>query len=85
MPEISQFYGIIILMNFMDHAPPHFHAWYGVYKISVTIHDRIVKGMMPRRALLMVFDWLSEHSDELLMNWNNAQEGIPLVSIDPLV
>jgi hypothetical protein len=35
MPQISAFYGLIILMNFKDHAPPHFHVWYGDYKIIV--------------------------------------------------
>jgi len=29
MPEISRFLGIIIFMNFNEHAPPHFHAKYG--------------------------------------------------------
>lgn len=42
MPEISRFYGIIILMNFLDHTPPHFHAWYNDFKITVTIQDGIV-------------------------------------------
>ena len=46
MPQISFFYGIIILMNFSDHAPAHFHAWYGDYKIIVSIKDGIVKGEM---------------------------------------
>jgi hypothetical protein len=26
MPTISSFYGILILMFWDDHAPPHFHA-----------------------------------------------------------
>ncbi len=29
MSEISRFYGLIILMNYKDHNPPHFHVWYG--------------------------------------------------------
>lgn len=40
-------------MNFQDHAPAHFHAWYGDYKISVSIKDSVVKGEMPGRALRM--------------------------------
>lgn len=35
MPQISFFYGIYIWMNYVDHNPPHFHAWYGDYKIIV--------------------------------------------------
>ena len=46
MPQISTFYGIIILMNFADHAPAHFHAWYNEYKVIVSIKDGIVKGDM---------------------------------------
>jgi hypothetical protein len=29
MPELARFYGIIIAMDYNDHAPPHFHAKYG--------------------------------------------------------
>ena len=29
MPEISRFYGIVIRMYGLDHAPPHMHAVYG--------------------------------------------------------
>ena len=47
MPQISLFYGIIIMMYFADHAPAHFHAWYGNYKITVSIKDGVVKGEMP--------------------------------------
>ena len=66
MPQISFFYGIIILMNFSDHAPAHFHAWYGDYKIIVSIKDGIVKGEMPARALRMILEWLDIHRDELM-------------------
>lgn len=44
MPQISHFFGIIILMNYSDHQPPHFHAWYGEYKVIVSIQNGIVKG-----------------------------------------
>ena len=37
MPEISRFYGIVIFMNFNDHAPAHFHVWYGKYKATIDI------------------------------------------------
>jgi hypothetical protein len=84
MPQISLFYGLVILMNFKDHAPPHFHVWYGEYKIIVTIQDGIVKGEMPQRALAMVFDWLNLHRDELFQDWERAQRGEPLNFIEPL-
>ena len=33
MPTISMFYGILIQMFWQDHAPPHFRALYGEYKV----------------------------------------------------
>ena len=62
-------------MNFQDHAPAHFHAWYGDYKIIVSIKDGVVKGEMPGRALRMVLEWLDLHRDELLENCDRAQNG----------
>lgn len=84
MPEISRFYGLIILMNFKDHAPPHFHVWYGDFKAIVTINEGIVKGEMPQRALKMIFDWLEVHQTELLIDWELAQKGDALNKIEPL-
>ena len=48
MPEISRFLGIIIRMYYRDHAPPHFHAEYGEYEITVEIATGIVTGHFPR-------------------------------------
>ncbi len=84
MPQISFFYGIIILMNYVDHAPAHFHAWYGEYKIIVSINDGIVKGEMPGRALKMILEWLELHREELLEAWEIAQVGGKLNKIEPL-
>ena len=84
MPEISRFYGLIILMNFKDHNPPHFHVWYGDFKAIVTIDDGIVNGEMPQRALKMIFDWLEIHREELLLDWSLAQKGDELFKIEPL-
>lgn len=84
MPQISTFYGIIILMNFSDHVLAHFHAWYNEYKIIVSIKDGVVKGEMPGRALKMILEWLDMHREELMANWENAQNGNPLERIEPL-
>ena len=44
MPEICRFLGIIIFMNFNEHSPPHFHAKYGEYLISVDIKTGVIEG-----------------------------------------
>jgi len=48
MPEISRFLGVIVRMYYRDHAPPHFHASYGDYEITVEINTGIVEGRFPR-------------------------------------
>lgn len=84
MPEISRFLGIIIAMFYRDHSPPHFHAIYGEYDITVEIESGIINGRFPKRALKLVFEWLELHKDELLENWRLAEKRRPLNKIQPL-
>ena len=78
MPEISRFFGIIVFINYNDHHPPHFHAWYGDYKITITIEEGIVEGKMPKRALKMIFEWMEIYKSELFEDWENAKNKQPL-------
>lgn len=84
MPELSRFLGIAIGMFPRDHAPPHFHAVYGEYQITVDIQNGIVHGDFPKRALRHVLEWLDLHKDELLEDWNLVQAGEPANKITPL-
>ncbi len=84
MPEISRFLGIIIFMNFNEHAPPHFHAKYGDYQISVEIQTGILEGKFPPRALKHVLEWHSQHQAELLDNWNSIMATGEYHKIPPL-
>jgi hypothetical protein len=84
VPEISRFFGIVIQMLYDDHEPPHFHARYGEYVVSVTIADGIVTGVFPKRALRMVLEWQEMHADELMENWHRSQSGQPPRPIAPL-
>ena len=84
MPEISRFLGIIVAMFYQDHTPPHFHAKYGEYEITVAIDTGVVTGQFPKRALSHVFEWHELHKTELRENWNLAKERKPLKSIAPL-
>ena len=52
MPVISRFLGIAIAILYRDHDPPHFHAIYGDYEITVNIIDGAVNGRFPRPASL---------------------------------
>lgn len=39
---------------------------------------------MPKRDLKLVFEWMDLHKLELIVNWNLAQKGEELKSIEPL-
>jgi len=85
MPEISRFFGIIVTMNYNDHAPPHFHARYGDQKAIVAIPTLILlRGRLPPRAFGLVIEWATLHQAELLENWELARQQAPLIKIEPL-
>ncbi len=84
MPEICRFLGIVIYMLYDDHRPPHFHAEYGEYKISVEIHTGVVEGRFPRRALNVILEWYAIYKDQLLEDWRLAENHEPLKKIPPL-
>ena len=44
----------------------------------------VIAGDLPRRALELVFDWTELHQQQLIENWNRANEHMPLNNIDPL-
>jgi hypothetical protein len=84
MPEICRFYGIVISMFYRDHNPPHIHAEYGSHKVTIELISGLVKGSMPRRALNLIFEWISLHEVELMEQWQIAQKGGILTKIEPL-
>jgi len=68
----------------MNIHPPHFHAKYGEYQISVNIQTGVIEGKFPPRALKLVFEWHSKHVDELLDNWNSIMATGEYNKIEPL-
>ena len=85
MPRICQFFGITIAMYFNDHAPPHFHAYYGEYEALVVIETLdVYEGGLPRRALALVLEWAVLNRSALWANWERARRGEPLARIEPL-
>ncbi len=84
MPEICRFLGIVIGMFYREHAPPHFHAVYGDFEITVEIDGGVVNGHFPTRARALVIEWCALHREELLEEWALARAGRPLVRLAPL-
>lgn len=84
MPEVSRFYGIIILMFADDHNPPHIHVRYGDRRASITIKNGLVTGQLARKELVKVYQWIDLHYDEILDNWNRLKNGLEPLPINPL-
>ena len=85
MPEICRFLGIIIKMFFEEHNPPHFHAEYGNEVALVDIRNlSIFSGRLPPRVTGLVIEWATLHQQELLRDWERAQNHEELHRIPPL-
>lgn len=85
VPRISEFYGIVIEMYFADHPPPHFHARYSGEEALIVIETGdVFAGSLPGRALRLIREWLEEHRDELMANWDRASAQQPTEPVVPL-
>ena len=85
MPEISRFFGIIVLMYYNDHSPPHFHVRYSGQKAIIGIESlAVLRGRLTPKALGLVVEWAAKHQEELMDDWELARRQKPLTSILPL-
>lgn len=85
MPEISRFLGMVIVMYYQEHNPPHFHVRYNEYRASISINElALIKGKLPPKALGLVIEWASQHQQELLYDWELAKQWKALKPIKPL-
>ncbi len=85
MPTISEFFGIMILMFFDDHAPPHFHARYGGDEVVIQINPvGVLRGKIHPRALSLVIEWAHKYQQNLIEEWNRAANNKKLHKIPPL-
>lgn len=74
MPTISQFFGILIMMYFDDHNPPHFHARYNEFEALIAIESgQVLEGELPKTATQLVESWRRQHHEELIANWEKAK------------
>jgi hypothetical protein len=85
VPRISSFYGIVIAMYYREHGVPHFHALYGEHEASIAISSLdLLGGSLPPQVFRLVKRWATLHRKEPLKNWDLAEQGEVLESVDPL-
>ena len=87
MPTISMFYGIIVRMYCAprEHNPPHIHVYYQEYKAVISIKKvKLIEGKLPKNKLRIVLAWVELRKEELLADWDLAQNGELPFKIEPL-
>lgn len=66
MGNIENFEGIKIYINGREHLPPHFHAYYAEFHVSIEISTlNVIAGKMPKRQLKKIMDWATNKKVEL--------------------
>ena len=88
MQVISMFYGIVVMMYFLDnkrHKRPHIHARYQGDEVVVGIpQGDILEGSLPPSKMKLLSAWVEIHQRELMEDWKRASKGSPIFKIEPL-
>lgn len=68
-----------------EHNPPHFHAYYQDSKGTFNIQScEYIEGSLSRKHIKLVEAWAELHKDELIADWELAQNGETPFKIEPL-
>lgn len=86
MPPVSHPFkkgALVVLMNYNDHDPPHVHVKYQGDVRSYRIEIRTRKWMkstdeLPTNLKKMAEAWVEAHEQELLEQWQRAQDRQPI-------
>ena len=87
MPRISEFFGIVIYMYWMDtqkHKAPHFHARYRGREAVFSLAGDCLNGNIGSRAQNLVLEWCRESQEALWQAWGQAVTGKEVPWIKPL-
>ncbi len=83
MPVISMFYGIIVMMYFIDnkkHKKPHLHVKYQDQEAVISIPE----GKIKSNKLKLVQAWIEIHKEDLMADWELAVNGEHPFPVEPL-
>ena len=87
MPVVSQFYGIIVRMNYNEntkHNKPHLHAYYAEFKAIFDFEGNILEGKFPIKQRKMLEVWINIHKEELEVLWKTMRFHNDFFKINPL-
>ncbi len=88
MPVISMFYGVVIMMFFIDnkkHKKPHIHVRYQNQEAVLSIPDGdVLEGTIKSNKLKLIQAWIEIHKEDLMADWEVAVKGELPFPIEPL-
>ena len=88
MPVISMFYGLIVMMFFIDnkkHKKPHIHVKYQEQEAVISIpKGEVLEGTIKSTKLKLVQAWIEIHKEDLMADWELAVKGQNPFPIEPL-
>lgn len=88
MPVIATFYGIVVMMYFLDkkrHKRPHIHARYQSDEAVIGIPGgEVLEGKLPPPKMKLLLAWVEIHKKELMEDWKKASQGEAVFKIEPL-
>ena len=89
MPVISMFYGMVIMMFYMDnkeHKLPHIHVrCQGEKSVFEIPSGRLLAGKIPSNKRKLVEAWIEIHQIELMKDWELSVSGTKPNKIKPLI
>ena len=68
--------GDIRICMYVDHNPPHIHAYQAEHHLEVEINTFSAKGSMPRKKTARVVSYVRENQQALLERWDSLARGI---------
>lgn len=70
--RVGEIKGIKFDVYTRDHNPPHVHAKYDKYEISISLIDfKVLVGNIPEKNKNIAIKWVKKNKDMLLNEWNN--------------
>lgn len=87
MPRVSEFFGILVYMYWMDdkrHKKPHVHVYYSGQSAVFDFAGNCLDGNVSTRVNRLVREWIKERPSELKNAWEKAMNGEEIPWIAPL-
>lgn len=70
--RVGEYKGIKFEVYTRNHNPPHVHAKYDKYEISISLIDfKVLVGNIPEKNKNIAIKWAKKNKDILVSKWNN--------------